>query len=224
MLRKRSMITGFLLFSALLYSLSAMRILPFLCLATFPLASRAQMAQAVPVDAATAQAVLAQAARQYPKFTAALAEVRQHDPLLRRFVVVTNPGPLGSPAAAFGNGAVRLDRRFLEQLRPGYDDNRLVVVLYHEIGHLHYFSAVPPGQRDSQASERAAFDYSLLKTKQLAEAGDCAPLQTGLRFMRLRSQSDNLTDPHVRALKSLVREPAYAEYNAYVAAHCPAQP
>lgn len=189
-----------------------------------PLASRAQMAQAVPVDAATAEAVLAQAARQYPKFTAALADVRQHDPLLRRFVVVTNSGPLGSPAAAFGNGAVRLDRRFLEQPQPGFDDNRLVVVLYHEVGHLHYFSRVPPGQRDSQASERAAFDYSLLKTKALAEAGDCAPLQTGLKFMLLRSQSNDLADPHVRALKSLVQEPGYTEYKAYVASHCPAQP
>ena len=193
-----------------------------LLLATAPLLGRAQVAQAVPVDSATARAVLAQAARQYPKFTRALADVRQHDPLLRRFVVVTNPGPLGSPAAAFGNGAVRLDRRFLEQPQPGYDDNRLVVVLYHEVGHLHYFVAVPPGQRTSQASERAAFDYSLLKTKGLAEAGDCAPLQTGLRFMLLRSQSDDLADPHVRALKSLVQEPAYAEYRAYVAAHCAA--
>jgi hypothetical protein len=182
------------------------------------------MGQATPVDSATARTILAQAARQYPKFAAALADVRQHDPLLRRFVVVTNPGPLGSPAAAFGNGAVRLDRRFLEHPQPGFDDNRLVVVLYHEVGHLHYFSTVPPDQRNSQASERAAFDYSLLKTKALAEAGDCAPLQTGLRFMLLRSQSNDLADPHVRALKNLVQEPAYAAYKAYVAAHCLAQP
>jgi hypothetical protein len=188
----------------------------------FSLQSRAQMGQATPVDEATARTILAQAAQRYPKFSAALADVRQHDPLLRRFVVVTNPGPLGSPAAAFANGAVRLDRRFLEQPQPGYDDNRLVVVLYHEVGHLHYFRTVPPGQRTSEASERAAFDYSLLKTKALAEAGDCAPLQTGLRFMRLRSQSGDLTDPHVRALKSLVQEPLYADYQRYVAGHCAA--
>ena len=193
-------------------------------LALLPFVGWAQMGRAVPVDSATARTILAQAARQYPKFAQALAGVRQHDPLLRRFVVVTNSGPLGSPAAAFGNGAVRLDRRFLEHPQPGYDDNRLVVVLYHEVGHLHYFSAVPPGQRNSEASERAAFDYSLLKTKALAEAGDCAPLQTGLRFMLLRSQSSDLTDPHVRALKSLVQEPPYADYRRYVAAHCPGQP
>lgn len=195
-----------------------------LLLGVTPLASCAQMSQATPVDSATARTILARAARQYPKFAAALADLRQHDSLLRRFVVVDASGPLGSPAAAFGNGAVRLDRRFLEQPQPGYDDNRLVVVLYHEIGHLHYFSTVPPARRDPQASERAAFDYSLLKTKALAEAGDCAPLQTGLRFMLQRSQSDNLADPHVRAIKSLVQEPLYADYQRYVASHCAARP
>ncbi|GAA4501721.1 hypothetical protein GCM10023172_24000 [Hymenobacter ginsengisoli] len=189
-----------------------------------PLIGYAQLTQAVPVDSATARVLLAQAARQYPKFAAALDDVRQHDPLLRRFVVVTSAGPLGSPAAAFPNGVVRLDRRFLEHPQPEFDDNRLVVVLYHEIGHLHYFSTVPASQRDSQASERAAFDYSLLKTKALAEAGDCAPLQTGLKFMLLRSRSNDLADPHVRALKSLVQEPAYAEYKAYVASQCGVKP
>jgi hypothetical protein len=99
-----------------------------------------------------------------------------------------------------------------------------VVALYHEVGHLHYFSTVPSNRRSAEASERATFDYSLLKTKALAEAGDCAPLQTDLRFMLLRSRSSNLADPHVRALKSLVQEPTYAEYKTYVAAHCPAQP
>jgi hypothetical protein len=195
-----------------------------LLLGLTPLAGRAQMGQAVPVDSATARTLLTHAARQYPKFAAALADVRQHDPLLRRFVVVTSAGPLGSPAAAFANGAVRLDRRYLEHPQPGFDDNRLVVVLYHEIGHLHYFSQVPPARRDAQASERAAFDYSLLKTKALAEAGDCAPLQTGLRFMLQRSQSDDLADPHVRALKSLVQEPLYADYQQYAARHCATKP
>lgn len=200
-----------------------MRHLLLLLLLAAPLFGRAQegLSQATPVDTATAQALLSQAARQYPRFAQALADVRRHDPLLRRFVVVDARGPLGSPAAAFPNGAVRLDKRFLEQPRPGFDDNRLVVVLYHEIGHLHYFLRVPPAQRDPQASERAAFDYSLLKTKALAEAGDCGPLQAGLYFMRLRSQSADLADPHVRALKALVAEPAYAEYMAYAAAHCP---
>ena len=167
---------------------------------------------------------MATAAAQFPKFYHALRTVQQHDALLQRFVVVQSSQPLGSPAAAFANGAVRLDVRYLQTPQPGYDDNRLVVVLYHELGHLHYFRTVPPAGRTPEASERAAFDYSLLKTKELAEAGDCGPLQTGLRFMLLRSQSNDLADPHVRALKSLVQEPAYADYQRYVAQQCPARP
>ncbi|RZK52144.1 MAG: hypothetical protein EOO59_14070 [Hymenobacter sp.] len=188
-----------------------------------PLAGRAQVGRTAPLDSAEARQLLTQAARQYPKFAAALRAVRQ-DPLLGQLLLVRPTGPFSSPASANPTGNVRLDVRFLEQPRPGFDDNRLVVVLYHEVGHLHYFRTVPPGQRTPEASERAAFDYSLLKTKELAAAGDCGPLQTGLRFMRLRSQSSDLADPHVRALKSLVQEPTYTEYKAYVAAHCPAQP
>lgn len=186
-----------------------------------PPRGHAQLGQAVPLDSAAARQLLAQAVHQYPKFSRALADVQAHDPLLRRVVVVEATGPLGSPAAAFPNGVVRLDRRFLGPPLPDYEDNRLVVVLYHELGHLHYFRAVPPAQRSADASERAAFAYSLLKTRELAEAGDCGPLQTGLRFMLLRSQAPNLADPHVRALRDLVREPEYAEYQRYVAAHCP---
>ncbi len=188
-----------------------------------PLVGWAQVNRTAPLDSAEARQLLAQATRQYPKFAQALRTVRQ-DPLLKQVVLVRPAGPLNTPATAAPDGTVRLDVRFLEQPRPGFDDNRLVVVLYHEVGHLHYYLAVPPGQRSPEASERAAFDYSLLKTKELAANGDCEPLQTGLRFMLLRSQSDNVADPHVRALKSLVQEPAYAEYQRYASTHCASKP
>ncbi|WP_151086784.1 hypothetical protein [Hymenobacter baengnokdamensis] len=193
-----------------------------LFIAAAPLPGRAQLAQAVPVDSATARTALAGAAQRFPKFYQTLRAVQQHDTLLRRFVVVRSALPLATPAMAFPNGAVRLDLRYLQHSQPGFDDNRLVVVLYHEIGHLHYFRTVAPASRTPEASERAAFDYSLLKTRELADAGDCKPLQTGLYFMRLRSQSADIADPHVQALKSLVREPAYANYQRYVAEHCAA--
>lgn len=182
-----------------------------------------QVARTAPLDSAEARPLLAQAARQYPKFAQALCTVHQ-DPLLRQVVLVRPAGPLTTPATAAPGGTVRLDVRFLEQPRPGFDDNRLVVVLYHEVGHLHYFAQVPPGQRSPEASERAAFDYSLLKTKELAAAGDCGPLQTGLYFMLRRSQSNDLADPHVRALKSLVQEPLYADYQRYATERCAAKP
>ncbi|GAB3860903.1 hypothetical protein GCM10028822_39560 [Hymenobacter terrigena] len=198
--------------------------LAFALLAVAPLAARAQLARAAPVDSATARLALAASARLYPKFYRALREVQQQDTLLKRFVLVQNERRTDGPAAAFPNGVVRLDIRFLQSPQPGFDDNRMVVVFYHEIGHLHYFRTVPLAGRTPDASERAAFDYSLLQTRRLAEAGDCQPLQTGLKFMLLRSQSSDLSDPHVRALQNLVREPAYADYRAYVARHCPAAP
>jgi hypothetical protein len=188
-----------------------------------PLGAQAQLAQAVPVDTATARAALLASARQYPKFYQALRTVQQQDPLLSKLVLVRN-GRNDGPAAAFPNGVVRLDVRYLESPQVGFDDDRMVVVFYHEIGHLHYFRTVPAAQRTADASERAAFDYSLQMTQRLAETGDCGPLQAGLHFMQLRSQSDNLADPHVRALKNLVLEPAYANYRRYVAQHCQAQP
>lgn len=198
-----------------------MRFSLFLLLLAAPLAGLAQPSRPAPLAPAEAQQVLTEATRQYPKFTQALGALRQ-DPLLRQVLLVRPAGPLNSPATAAPDGTVRLDVRYLEQPQPNFDDNRLVVVLYHEVGHLHYFRTVPSGQRTPDASEQAAFAYSLLKTKELAEAGDCGPLQTGVRFMRLRSESDNLADPHVRALKRLVQEPDYAGYQRYVADHCPA--
>ncbi|MBO2008376.1 hypothetical protein [Hymenobacter negativus] len=188
-----------------------------------PLAASAQLAQATPVDTVTARAALLASTRQYPKFYRALCTVQQQHTLLRKLVLVRN-GRNDGPAAAFPNGVVRLDVRYLESPQPGFDDNRMVVVFYHEIGHLHYFRTVPVARRTADANERAAFDYSLQMTQHLADAGDCGPLQAGLRFMLLRSQSSNLADPHVRALQSLVQEPAYADYRRYVAQHCPPGP
>ncbi|WP_201977722.1 hypothetical protein [Hymenobacter rubidus] len=204
-----------------------LRLLPYLLVLVFcvvaPVAASAQLAQAVPVDSATARAALLASAKQYPTFYRAVREVQQQDTLLKRLVLVRN-GRNDGPAAAFPNGAVRLDVRYLQSPQPGFDDNRMVVVFYHEIGHLHYFRTMPQAQRTPDASERAAFDYSLQATRRLAEAGDCGPLQAGLHFMLLRSQSNDVADPHVRALKNLVQEPAYAEYRRYVARHCPARP
>src|SRR5690606_3518823 len=99
-------------------------------------------------------------------------------------------------------------------------DNRLIVVLYHEIGHLHYFNAIPKGKRNPEDSEKAAFEYSLQKTKEMAAQNDCLPLETGLQFMFLRSQSNQTSDPHVRALKRMVNESLYAEYVAYQKINC----
>ena len=68
---------------------------------------------------------------------------------------------------------------------------------------------------------RKPLEYSLFKTKELAEKGDCLPLKTGLKFMKIRSESDELMDPHVRALKKIVNGPLFYSYLSYSKKQCP---
>lgn len=176
--------------------------------------------QRVMVDPETANAVLKQSETTFPKFCRELAYIMANDKLIKQVNFVRTQMQNGSPASASPRGFVNIDISYLENPKPGFDDNRLIVVLYHEIGHLHYFNSVPPPNRTPMDSEKAAFEYSLIKTREMAEKGDCLPLQTGLKFMKLRSESNNLQDAHVRALKLMVTEPLYFNYLAYAKQHC----
>ena len=173
-----------------------------------------------PVDQSTADAVIAKSAIVFPKFHAAFEDARQHDKLIRQVVFVRAEGRGHGPAFASPAGVIRIDISFLENPKPNFDDPRMVVVLEHEIGHLHYFETTPKADRVPENSEKAAFEYSLRVTRAMAEKGDCAPLQTGLHFMKLRSEGNNLADPHVPALKRMAHEPLYAEYVDWAQVHC----
>jgi len=166
----------------------------------------------VPVSAEEAKAVLEKAAATHPKFTAQLADAREHDTLLKDMHWVRGQRRDRGPAFASPMGFVTVDLNYLDKAKPGFDDNRMVVVLYHEIGHLHYYVNTPRPEWTPENSEKAAFEYSLKVTKELAEKGDCGPLATGVYFMKRRSEGTNLQDPHVRALKRMVNEPMYAGY------------
>ncbi|MFC6644925.1 hypothetical protein ACFQBQ_04825 [Granulicella cerasi] len=168
------------------------------------------------------KAVLQASKSQFPKFYASFSDIQQHDALIRQIRFERGGRIARSVANARPNGVITIDLDFLDHPRPQFDDNRMVVVLFHEIGHLHYYQTTAPEQRRQDRSEQAAFEYSLLKTKEMAVAGDCGPLATGVHFMKVRSEGRNLDDPHVRALKRMVREPLYAEYVAWVQQHCAA--
>ncbi len=183
--------------------------------------SFAQVGQ--PLDSAATDSLLAKCATKYPKFYKEFVDIKKHDELIKNFIFMKTNGTDNGPAKAGPKGNIFIDAKYLEKDVPGFDDNRLIVVLYHEIGHLHYFMRVQAPDRNPQDSEQAAFEYSLLKTKELAEKGDCLPLKTGVRFMKLRSEGTNLQDPHVRALKRMVQEPLYASYAQYVKDKCPDQ-
>lgn len=180
----------------------------------------AQFTNGIVVDSVTVNAVLSKCAATYPKFYREFNYIKTHDTLIKKFVFMrynTNNGP----ASAGLKGVIFIDIKYLEKGLPAFTDDRLIVVLYHEIGHLHYFMRVARPDRTPDNSEQAAFEYSLLKTKEMAENGDCLPLKTGVKFMKLRSEGNNLNDPHVRALKRMVQEPLYARYVQYVKEKCP---
>lgn len=154
----------------------------------------------------------------FPKFYTLFHEVLANEPLLKQITFVNQK--TGGPGTANPNGTIALNLDYFIHKKPRFDDNRLIVVLYHEIGHLHYFNRTPRGKRNPEDSEKAAFEYSLQKTKEMAEQKDCLPLKMGLHFMLLRSQSNEIGDPHVRALKKMVNEPLYAGYVAYQKVNC----
>lgn len=158
-------------------------------------------------------AIITQNALLYPKFYKVFNNLRNNDKKVKDFIFVRGNG-YGNPAAANSKGIIMLDISFIENQNPNFDDNRLVVVLYHELGHLYYFEN-NKNSYDSEESEKYAFEFSLKKTKDMADMGDCMPLKTGLKFMYLRSTSDNLEDPHVRALKKMVNQYLYKDLYSF---------
>jgi hypothetical protein len=179
----------------------------------------AQMAAAV--DSATIHKVLIKCEKKFPKFYREFNYIKTHDTLIKKIIFVQPETSLDNgPAKAGPKGNIFIDIKYLEHEQPGFDDDRLIVVLYHEIGHLHYFATVPVVNRNPEENEKYAFEYSLAKTKELAEKGDCRPLEVGLKFMKSRSETDNMQDPHVRALKRMLSQPVYNDYLQYVKQHC----
>jgi hypothetical protein len=129
------------------------------------------------LDSAAAQAVINSCATRFPKFYHEFKDIQKRDTLIRKIVFLRNQDLNGGPAKARMRGNILIDVKYLETEQPDFDDNRLIVVLYHEIGHLHYFMGVPPPQRDIMQNEKYAFEYSLKKTKEMADNGDCLPLK-----------------------------------------------
>jgi hypothetical protein len=152
-------------------------------------------------------------AKKFPKFYNAYNEIKK-DRHFSNYKFIKTNGSAG-PASANDKGIIRLDLYYIENDIQDFDDNRLVVVIYHELGHLYYFKSHDQNNRTKQDSEKFAFEFSLKKTKEIAEQGDCQPLKTGIKFMTLRSQSNNLNDDHVRALKVMVTEPLFESYRDF---------
>lgn len=162
--------------------------------------------------------IIEQAKQRFPKFYREFQSIKANDQLIKKIRFIRQQGT--GPAFASPKGEITINVEFIQTPKPNFDDNRLIVVLYHEVGHLHYYVTTKQTDWNPENSEKAAFEYSLLKTKEIAEKGDCLPLQSGLKFMKLRSEGTNLEDAHVRALKRMVTGPLYAGYLQYATSKC----
>lgn len=150
-----------------------------------------------------------------PKFNRELNYLLDNENKIKGIKFIRTNGNRGPAFAQFNDGSITFDLYFIENQIPTYDDNRLVVILYHELGHLYDNVSSTAAEREEQA-----FRFSIIRLKKLAESGDCGPLSTGLKFMRLRSNSDNLSDPHNIGLQNLVQSSLFTETEKYVANGC----
>jgi hypothetical protein len=152
----------------------------------------------------------------FPKFNRELNKILDNDSKVKNVRFVRGDNSNTSPAWAQSNdGTIIFDLYFIENQVPTYDDNRLVVILYHELGHLYDNVSRTEAEREEQA-----FRFSVIKLRQLAENGDCEPLSTGLKFMKLRSSNDNFTDAHTIGLKTFIKSELFIDNEMYVENGC----
>jgi hypothetical protein len=144
--------------------------LKFLLVYVFLINARLFAQVATAVDSATINKVLKKCEKKFPKFYGEFNYIETHDTLIKKIIFVQHETSLDNgPAKAGPKGNIFIDIKYMEHEQSGFDDDRLIVVLYHEIGHLHYFATVPVANRNPEENEKYAFEYSLAQTKQLAE-------------------------------------------------------
>lgn len=170
------------------------------------------------IDKKEGFAIMRKSSYKFPKFFREFQYINKTESRIKGFNFFRDNNA-GSPAKASKDGIIHLNVSFFENTPFDYEDNRLVVVLYHELGHLYYFTN-NTNDNNREDNEKFAFEFSLKRTKNLALFGDCQPLKTGLKYMQQRSLSNDLQDQHVRALKRMMNGPIVKSYLSFVEQNC----
>lgn len=150
-----------------------------------------------------------------PKFNRELNLILDIDSKVKSIKFIRTTGNQNPASAQQSTGTMVFDLYYIENNIRDYDDNRLVVVLFHELGHLYDNVG-----RTTVEREEAAFNFSISKLRKLADLGDCEPLITGLKFMKLRSTQNLNSDPHTVALKKLVLTESFKDNEKYIENGC----
>ena len=132
--------------------------------------------------------------------------------------------PLGhdfGPGYASFYGDVILNEWYV-QGNAEYDENHMIVVLYHELGHAVYFQNNPACYKERKSledqvqSELAAFEYALIKTLDLAKKGNEGPLKTLIESIHKRKNSTLESKMHQEALKEIIEGSLWQECESYL--------
>ena len=121
-------------------------------------------------------------------------------------------GEMRGPGKASGKDRMVIGSKFLIDDKPQFPEDRLIIVLYHEFGHIKLNHETVKGQSNPAKHELAALSYSLEAAKKMANDGDYGPLGQVLHFLKLRLERGQAKDPHTLALQELVGNDLWKEY------------
>ena len=119
-----------------------------------------------------------------------------------------------SPGKASGTDRIVLSSRFITDNLPSFPEDRLIIVLYHEFGHIVFNRNTPRNKRNPVKNEFAAFSYSLIVAKKMAMAGDYGPLEQVTSNLVRRQKTGNQRQkkaPHTLALNELIGNELWEE-------------
>lgn len=125
------------------------------------------------------------------------------------------------PGFAYEGKGVVMNNYFLTNPKPDYPEERLIVVLYHEIGHMKYYRSVPPDQRNDEDSEFWAFENSLKASKTIAtDQHDPGPLRMALKYIPIRQNSGKLRPYYQAAIDRITQSFLWIECQHVARAFC----
>jgi len=132
-------------------------------------------------------------------------------------ISIVRKGPQGRVGYCDLNGRIELNNYYVSGLADRFDENRMIGVLYHEIGHSKFRKMrITAGMLtpDHIEAEFQAFTYSLNKCKEIAEVSDSMPLESVIYWINERM--NNLQDEpiaHRVALERLRVTDLWREHN-----------
>lgn len=148
------------------------------------------------------------------------------------FKILKENSPWHGPGIVnYEKNCVVLNLKYLTRQIESFDENALIGILYHEIGHLEYFKQYPVTRENftedyKAESEYYAFEYSLITLLNIANDGDAEPLKVLFekisdrikKIQRNDFEDENNSLSHINALQKISKSKIYSLCNQYLKA------